>query len=44
MSAGHSELHTLWPIFPHKLHPIFIGKDARELDRLMEKVFVYQFN
>jgi L-alanine-DL-glutamate epimerase-like enolase superfamily enzyme len=44
LSIGHSELKSLYPIFIHKLQPFFIGKDARELDLLLEKVFIYGFN
>ena len=44
LSVGHSGLNALYPIFCHNLQPFFIGKDARELDLLMEKVFIYGFN
>ena len=44
LSVGHSELNTLYPIFVLKLQPFFLGKDARDLDLLLEKVFVYGFN
>lgn len=44
LSVGHSELRTLHPIFLHKLQPFFIGKDARDLDLLLEKVYIYGFN
>jgi L-alanine-DL-glutamate epimerase-like enolase superfamily enzyme len=44
ISVGHSELNTLYPIFLHKLQPFFIGKDARDLDLLLERVFIYSFN
>ena len=44
MSVGHSGLSTLYPIFLHNLQPFFIGKDARDLDLLLEKVFIYGFN
>jgi L-alanine-DL-glutamate epimerase-like enolase superfamily enzyme len=44
MSVGHSGLNALYPIFTYNLQPFFIGKDARELDRLLEKVFIYGFN
>lgn len=44
ISVGHSGLNALYPIFHHNLHPFFIGKDARDLDRLLEKVFIYNFN
>src|SRR5580765_5813872 len=44
ISVGHSGLNALYPIFVHNLQPFFIGKDARDLDRLLEKVFIYGFN
>jgi L-alanine-DL-glutamate epimerase-like enolase superfamily enzyme len=44
ISVGHSELKTLSPIFTNKLQSFFIGKDARDLDLLLEKVFIYAFN
>lgn len=44
ISVGHSGLNALYPIFTHNLHPFFIGKDARDLDLLLEKVFIYNFN
>src|ERR1700757_351308 len=44
ISVGHSGLNALYPIFQYNLHPFFIGKDARELDLLLEKVFIYGFN
>ncbi|HZR20439.1 MAG TPA: mandelate racemase/muconate lactonizing enzyme family protein [Verrucomicrobiae bacterium] len=44
ISVGHSELNALYPIFLHKLRPFFLGKDARDLDLLLERVFIYGFN
>jgi L-alanine-DL-glutamate epimerase-like enolase superfamily enzyme len=44
ISVGHGGLSALYPIFLLKLKPFFLGKDARDLDLLMEKVFVYGFN
>jgi L-alanine-DL-glutamate epimerase-like enolase superfamily enzyme len=44
VSVGHSELKSLSPIFLYKLRPFFLGKDARDLDLLLEKVFIYGFN
>lgn len=44
LSVGHSELRSLSGMFATKLQPFFIGKDARDLDLLLEKVFTYQFN
>jgi L-alanine-DL-glutamate epimerase-like enolase superfamily enzyme len=44
LSVGHSGLDVLYPLFVHNLKPFFLGKDARDLDLLLEKVFVYDFN
>ena len=44
LSVGHSGLNALYPIFIHNLQRFFIGKDARDLDLLLEKVFIYGFN
>lgn len=44
ISVGHSGLNVLYPIFVRNLRPFFIGKDARDLDLLLEKVFIYGFN
>jgi L-alanine-DL-glutamate epimerase-like enolase superfamily enzyme len=44
ISVAHSGMRTLYPIFLNNLQPFFIGKDARELDLILEKVYIYQFN
>jgi len=44
ISVGHSSLNSLYPIFSHSLQPFFIGKDARDLDLLLEKVYIYNLN
>jgi L-alanine-DL-glutamate epimerase-like enolase superfamily enzyme len=44
ISVGHSDLSTLFPIFLKKLQPFFIGQDARELDLILEKIYIYGFN
>lgn len=44
ISVGHSSLSTLFPIFVKNLQPFFIGQDARELDLILEKVYIYNFN
>lgn len=44
ISVGHSSLSTLFPIFIKTLQPFFIGQDARELDLILEKVYIYNFN
>ena len=44
ISVAHSGMSTLFPIFLKNLQPFFIGKDARELDLILEKVYIYGFN
>jgi len=44
ISVGHSGLSSLHPIFGERLHPFFVGKDARDLDLLVEKVYIYKLN
>ena len=44
ISVAHSGIAALYPIFLLNLKPFFLGKDARDLDLLLEKVFVYKFN
>ncbi len=44
-SVGHgSQLRVQYPIFTNLLQPFFIGKDARELDLILERVYVYKLN
>lgn len=44
-SVGHSgQLRSLHPVFTNLLQPFFIGKDARDLDLLVEKVYIYNLN
>jgi L-alanine-DL-glutamate epimerase-like enolase superfamily enzyme len=44
LSVAHSGMSTLFPIFLKNLQPFFLGKDARELDLILEKVYIYNFN
>ncbi len=44
ISVGHGELRSLYPIFVNRVQPFFIGKDARNLDLLLEKVYIYSLN
>ncbi len=45
ISVGHSgQLRSLYPIFTNDLQPFFINKDARDLDLILEKVFIYRLN
>lgn len=44
MSVAHSGMRSFYPIFVNSLQPFFIGKDARDLDLLLDKVLIYSFN
>ena len=44
ISVAHTDMRRLYPIFLQNLQPFFLGKDARELDLILEKVFIYGFN
>lgn len=44
ISVAHSGMRRLFPIFLENLQPFFLGKDARELDLILEKVYIYGFN
>ncbi len=44
ISVAHSGMRTLYPIFLNHLQPFFLGKDARELDRILEKIYTYRLN
>ncbi len=42
--ANNSQQRSLYPIQVNRLQPFFIGKDARDLESLLEEVYVYQSN
>lgn len=45
ISVGHgSQLRTLYPVFTNLVQPFFINKDARDLDLILEKVYIYRLN
>ena len=45
ISVGNSlQLKHLYPIFVNRVQPFFIGKDARDLEALLEGVYVYASN
>ena len=44
ISAGHYYTQLFAPLFLLNVRPFFIGQDARELDTLLEKVFIYKLN
>lgn len=38
------QMRYLYPVFVKRVQPYFIGKDARDLEALMEEVYVYDSN
>lgn len=45
LSVGNNmQLISLYPIFTNRLQPFFIGKDCRELEQLLEEVYVFKSN
>ena len=42
--ANNSQQRSVYPIQVDRLQPFFIGKDARDLEMLIEEVYVYQAN
>ena len=44
LAVAHPTMATLFPIFLRCVRGFFIGQDARELDLLVEKIYIHQFN
>ena len=42
--ANNDQMKSLYPVFVNRLQPFFIGKDARNLEALLDEVYVYQSN
>lgn len=42
--ANNAQLRSLYPLLVDRMQPFFIGKDARDLENLLEEVYVYQSN
>lgn len=42
--ANNDQMVSLYPIFVKRLQPLFIGKDARDLEKLIDEAYVYQSN
>jgi L-alanine-DL-glutamate epimerase-like enolase superfamily enzyme len=43
-SVAHAGISTLFPIFLRNVQPFFIGQDARELDLILERIYIFNFN
>lgn len=45
LSVGNNDqLRSLYPMFTHRLRPLFFGKNAIELEKLIDEVYVWQSN
>ena len=44
LSVGHGSLRNLYPIFTNLVQPFFMNKDGRDLDLIMERIFIYRLN
>ena len=42
--GNNNQLKSLYPIFVNRIQPFFIGKDARDIELLIEQVCVYESN
>ena len=42
--GNNDQMKSLFPIFVNRMQDFFIGKDARDLESLLDQVFVYQSN
>jgi L-alanine-DL-glutamate epimerase-like enolase superfamily enzyme len=42
--ANNDQMKSLYPVFVNRLQPLFEGKDARKLERLLDDAYVYQSN
>jgi L-alanine-DL-glutamate epimerase-like enolase superfamily enzyme len=42
--SNNDQMKSLYPVFVNRLQPYFIGKDARNLEKLLDEVYVYQSN
>jgi len=42
--SNNMQMVSLYPIFLNRLQPFFPGRDARDLEMLLEEVYVYQSN
>jgi len=44
MSIGHMGLSQLAGVFLSRVQPYFINQDARELDLILDRIYIYNFN
>jgi L-alanine-DL-glutamate epimerase-like enolase superfamily enzyme len=44
IAVAHTGMSTFFPIFIKNIQPFLVGKDARELDLMVERIYTYHFN
>jgi len=42
--GNNAQLASVWPVFNVRLQPFFLGKDARELEKIFDELYVYDSN
>lgn len=42
--SNNMQMQSLYPIFTNRLQPFFVGKDARNLEQLLNEVYVFKSN
>ena len=42
--SNNFQMESLYPIFTNRLQPFFLGKDARELEKILDEAYVYRSN
>jgi len=42
--ANNDQMESLYPIFVNRIQPFFLGKDARNIEELINQVYVYESN
>ncbi|MDX1285615.1 MAG: hypothetical protein R3182_11410, partial [Draconibacterium sp.] len=43
-SVAHGDMNTYYPIFVRKLQRFFLGKDARDIDLILERILFFSLN
>jgi len=42
--SNNMQMKSLWPIFCSRLQPFFPGRDARDLEKIIDEIYVYKSN
>ncbi len=42
--GNNAQLQSVWPVFNVRLQPFYLGKDARDLEKIFEELYVYRSN